>query len=420
MSSASDEQKTTLELFAHGQNAIILGPGGTGKTYIIRKINEYCKKKNIKMSIAAMTGKAASIIDGARTLHSLLGLRLGKRTVEEYVTEIEGNKWKLSNWKRIKILVIDEISMLGMSLFDKIDKIARIIRKCEKPFGGIQVIGSGDFLQLPPIKDEYCFKSEGFEQLFPKEHQIQYKHNFRQDGSELKIALNEIRIGKPSDKTIDLLAERLTHSWRDDDLHTEPLHIFPLKRDVNKWNKSKMSELDSPEVESKYKWKSPKFWSVAKNEFMLADLLKTLPIEQELVMKIGASVMYTVNNPLIGKHNGSTGEIIEFEDNGDPIVKFSNGDVYTIVEHSWETHDGLGVITQYPIIIAWAVTVHKVQGSELDCAQLDIGENIFEYNQIYVALSRIRTLKGIYLSAFDPGSIMAHPEALDFYGYHDD
>jgi ATP-dependent DNA helicase PIF1 len=309
--------------------------------------------------------------------------------------------------------------MLGMSLFDKIDKIARIIRENDTPFGGIQVIGSGDFLQLPPIKDEYCFNSEMFEQLFPKDNQIQYKYNFRQNGFKFKSALNEIRIGKPSDDTIDMLSERLTHNWKDDDLHTEPLHIFPLRRDVLKWNKSKMAELDTPEVESKYKWEAPTFWSDAKNEFMLADLLKTIPIEPELVMKIGASVMYTVNNPLIGKHNGSTGEIIGFADIGDPIVKFSNGDVYTIREHSWETHDGLGTITQYPIIIAWAVTVHKVQGAELDCAQLDIGENIFEYNQIYVALSRIRTLEGVYLSAFDPESIKAHPEALEFYGYEE-
>ena len=143
----STEQEYTLELFKQGKNVIILGPGGTGKTYIINTIRQICAKSNRKLHISALTGKAASLIPGARTLHSTLSIGLGKNSVDEYIENIRGSKWKMANWKRIKILIIDEISMLGMTLFDKLDKIARAILNPNKPFGGIQIIGSGDFLQ---------------------------------------------------------------------------------------------------------------------------------------------------------------------------------------------------------------------------------------------------------------------------------
>lgn len=417
----SIEQKTTLQLFAKSKNCIILGPGGTGKTYIIRKIHEYCIKKNIRIAIAAMTGKAASIIEGARTLHSLLGINY-KKSTKAHILDImgdgdknKGNKWKRVTWRKLKILVIDEISMLGVKLFEMVDEIARAVRKSNLPFGGIHVIGSGDFLQLPPINDDYCFKSPLFTQMFSEAAQIQYTFNFRQNGLEFKTALNEIRIGQPSQHTIDMFSNRLTSKWQDDGLFTEPLHIFPLKRDVAKWNKSKMDELDTEKKVVKYEWKIPIHWSTAKSEYMLNDMLKTTPIEPILTMKIGASVMHTVNNRVIDKFNGSTGVIIRFTPVGDPVVRFSDGVEHVIFKAGWTTHDELGSLVQYPLIVAWAVTVHKIQGSELDCAQIDIGENIFEYNQIYVALSRVRTLEGVYLSAFDPESIRAHPDALDFY-----
>jgi ATP-dependent DNA helicase PIF1 len=176
-----------------------------------------------------------------------------------------------------------------------------------------------------------------------------------------------------------------------------------------------MQELETDEFNYKYIWEPCITWNTVRSEIELKDLLNNISIEKTLVMKIGASVMYIINNPLIDKHNGSTGVIIGKSDIGMPIVKFSDGTVHTIEPHTWLTQDELGSITQIPLIIAWAVTVHKIQGSELDCALMDIGKNVFEFNQIYVALSRIKTLEGIYLSAFDPDSIRAHPDALEFY-----
>lgn len=413
---ASAEQTRTLELFKLGKNVIILGPGGTGKTYIIKAISNMCTKSNTRLHITALTGKAASLIPGAKTLHSTMGIGLGKNTADEYIANIKASKWKTMNWKRIKILVIDEISMLGMTLFDKLDKIARAILNPNKPFGGIQIIGSGDFLQLPPIKDKYCFESVNFDKWFPSEDgRVLFKHNFRQDNSEFRKALGEIRIGKPSPETIALFNTRLGRNWKDDGIFTEPLHIFPLRRDVDKWNWKKMQELETDEFNHEYIWEPYITWNTVRSEIELKDLFNNIAIEKNLVMKIGASVMYIINNPVIDKHNGSTGVIIGKSDIGMPIVKFSDGIVHTIEPHTWLTQDELGSITQIPLIIAWAVTVHKIQGSELDCALMDIGENIFEFNQIYVALSRIKTLEGIYLAAFDPDSIRAHPDALEFY-----
>ena len=412
----STEQEHTLELFKQGKNVIILGPGGTGKTYIIKSISQICAKSNQRLSVAAMTGKAASLIPGARTLHSTLAIGLGKNTAEEYIEKIRGSKWHTSNWKRIKILVIDEISMLGMILFDKIDKIARAILNPTKPFGGIQVIGSGDFLQLPPIKDEYCFKSANFDHLFP--NKVIFKHNFRQDNIDFRIALYEIRIGKPSPKTIELFESRLNRSWQEDGIHTEPLRIFPLRRDVDKWNWTKMQELKTEEFNSEYIWEPCPTWNKVKSEIELKEMLNNISIETNLVMKIGASVMYIINNSIINKHNGSTGIIIGKSELNLPIVKFTDGTIHTISPHTWLSHDELGSLTQIPLIIAFASSIHKSQGAEFDCAIMDIGKNIFEFNQIYVALSRIRTLQGVYLLAFDPDCIRAHPDALEFYSEH--
>ena len=412
----STEQKRTLELYAAGKNVIILGPGGTGKTYIIKAINNICAKKNTRLHITALTGKAASLIPSAKTLHSTLGIGLGNKTAEEYIANIKSSKWKTMNWKRIKILVIDEISMLGMTLFDKLDKIGRAILNPNKPFGGIQIIGSGDFLQLPPIKDQYCFKSENFNKWFPPmDGRVLFKHNFRQDNSVFRKALDEIRVGKPSPETIELFNTRLGRNWQDDGIFTEPLHIFPLRRDVDKWNWKKMQELETEEFNREYIWEPSPTWSKIRSEIELKDMLTNTAIEKDLVMKIGASVMHIVNDPLIDKFNGSTGVIIGKSDIGLPIVKFSDGTIHTIGPHIWLTPDELGSLIQIPLITAWAVTVHKIQGSELDCALIDIGENVFEFNQIYVALSRIKTLEGIYLTAFDPDSIRAHPDALEFY-----
>ena len=409
----STEQEYTLELFKQGKNVIILGPGGTGKTYIINTIRQICAKSNRKLHISALTGKAASLIPGARTLHSTLSIGLGKNTADEYIENIRGSKWKMANWKRIKILIIDEISMLGMTLFDKLDKIARAILNPNKPFGGIQIIGSGDFLQLPPIKDAYCFKSDHFDQVFP--NKVMFKHNFRQDNIDFRIALGEIRIGKPSPKTIELFESRLNRNWKEDGIHTEPLHIFPLRRDVDKLNYKKMRELETEEFNSEYTWEPYITWNKIKSEIELKELLNNIAIETNLVMKIGASVMFIVNDPLINKHNGSTGIIIGKSELNLPIVKFTDGTIHTIGLHTWTTPDELGCLTQIPLIIAFAQSVHKSQGSEFDCAIMDIGENTFEFNQIYVALSRIRTIQGLYLLAFDPDSIRAHPDALEFY-----
>jgi ATP-dependent DNA helicase PIF1 len=410
----STEQEYTLELFKQGKNVLILGPGGTGKTYIIKSISQICEKSNRRLHIAAMTGKAASLIPGARTLHSTLAIGLGKNTADEYIEKIRGSKWYTSNWKRIKTLVIDEISMLGMLLLDKIDKIARAILNPNRPFGGIQVIGSGDFLQLPPIKDQYCFKSINFDLVFP--NKVIFKHNFRQDNIEFCKALSEVRIGKPSPETIELFESRLNRNWQDDGIHVEPVRIFPLRRDVEKWNWTKMQELKTEEFNSDYKWIPCPTWNKMKSEMELKEMLNNVLIETNLVMKVGASVMYIINNPIIDKHNGSTGVIIDKDSKtGAPVVKFTDGSIHTIGPHTWLTHDELGALTQIPLIIAFAQSVHKSQGAEFDCAILDIGENIFEFNQIYVALSRIRTLQGVYLLAFDPESIRAHPDALDFY-----
>ena len=176
-----------------------------------------------------------------------------------------------------------------------------------------------------------------------------------------------------------------------------------------------MQELKTEEFNSEYIWEPCPTWNKVKSEIELKEMLNNISIETNLVMKIGASVMYIINNSIINKHNGSTGIIIGKSELNLPIVKFTDGTIHTISPHTWLSHDELGSLTQIPLIIAFASSIHKSQGAEFDCAIMDIGKNIFEFNQIYVALSRIRTLQGVYLLAFDPDCIRAHPDALEFY-----
>lgn len=436
----TEEQKYAFQQFINGQNIFISGPGGSGKSIFIKQLVRYLKHYKKKYQVCALTGCAAVLLScGAKTIHSWGGLGLAKENIEDLANKIAIHSNKKKNWKYTDVLIIDEVSMMSEKLFNLLDLIAKKVRKNQEPFGGIQLVFCGDFFQLPPVGNEleqetcnFCFESSLFEQTFNLSNQIEFTKIFRQSDPIYTKILNQIRIGRISRKTVDILNQNLNRKLPDNG-KIKPTILFPKKKQVDRINQQSMENLDS---ESKY-FSVEKFLSPLK-ELKLIDQQKMNQVSEEkikyehdyilnnincescLELKKGAQVMCSVNldfetseNPIC---NGSQGIVDDFDNDGFPIVKFYNGIVKTITPYKWTSENYPGVsIKQLPLILSWAITIHKSQGISLELAQIDIGSDIFECGQTYVALSRLISLEGLYLNSFNPYRIKVNPKVSEFY-----
>jgi ATP-dependent DNA helicase PIF1 len=456
MDTLSEDQLEVFNAYKDKKNVFITGPGGCGKSYLIKHIVNDAKKNNININITALTGCAAILLDcGAKTLHSWAGIGLAKSDDHSIITRISLNKWKKMNWKKCELLIIDEVSMMSKRLFNLLDAIGKNIRKSPLPFGGIQVIFSGDFYQLPPVgsKDKdpdscsFCFESELWDETF--DYQIILDKVFRQKDETYIDILKEVRQGKLYRNSYNLL-KKCVNKPIDTTSIIKPITIMPIKRSVDSINIKSMELIDSPEFKYKYiaeymdasdisgnnstnktafdvMMKSYSYQK-NKNKYITQEkldneekfIINNSLFEKELTLKKGAQVMCICNLDMeLGICNGSTGIIIDFKSDGPfnyPIVKFNNGIIKTITHHSWlsDNIDGF-VIKQIPLILAWAVTIHKSQGATLDCAEVDIGSSVFAPGQTYVALSRVKSLDGLYLKSFNPNKIRTDKKVIEFY-----
>lgn len=436
----TEEQQYAFQQFLNGDNIFVTGPGGSGKSIFINQIVKYLKHYKKKYQVCALTGCAAVLLNcGAKTIHSWGGLGLAKGNIEDLANKIAIHFNKRKNWKYTEVLIIDEVSMMSEKLFNLLDLTSKKVRKNQKPFGGIQLVFCGDFFQLPPVGNElepetcnFCFESNLFEQTFNLSNQIEFTKIFRQKDPIYTKILNQIRVGRISRKTVDILNQHLNKDLPDNGL-IRPTILFPKKKQVDRINQQSMERLQS---ESKH-FCVEKFISPVK-ELKLVDqqkmnqaseeqikyehdyILNNINCESSLELKKGAQVMSTVNldfetseNPIC---NGSQGIVDDFDNEGFPIVKFYNGTVKTITPYKWssENYPGIG-IKQLPLILSWAITIHKSQGINLELAQIDIGSDIFECGQTYVALSRIISLEGLYLNSFNPHKIKVNPKVSEFY-----
>jgi len=434
----SKEQQIAFDKYVQGHNIFITGPGGSGKSALIRLINDHAYKKFKGIYVTAMTGCAAVLLNcKAKTLHSWAGIGLGNGTIEQLVTKIKKNKFAKALWKSTDILVVDEVSMLSLKLFNVLNAIGKAVRNNPNPFGGIQLIFSGDFFQLPPVgdKDEtdtqrFCFESEDWNNVFNPHCQIQLVKIFRQTDETYSTILNQIREGKIKRRSNDLILQYVGRPFAAN-LVAEPTKLFPTRVKVENINNTKMSALQSDEKEFKIKYLKDLEMTRAERamrcdytdkdiQMELEFLASNLICEKEMKLKVGAQVMSIINiqsDRGLDVCNGSQGIITGFcAVSGCPQVKFNNGIEMIMTRNIWQSDKipGIGV-AQVPLILAWALTIHKSQGATLDAAEIDVGSGIFECGQTYVALSRVKNLDGLYLTSFDASKIRINKKVKEFY-----
>jgi ATP-dependent DNA helicase PIF1 len=420
----NEKQKEALTAMIDGKNIFLTGKPGTGKSYVIGIFRELFRNvKNI--GLTSTTGISAILIGGS-TLHSFLKIGLGQGSAEYLAEKILKNQKAKTKWLNLDILIIDEVSMLSPELFTKLEEVARIVRRKnpkslltatgeEKPFGGIQLILSGDFLQLPVVgSDMFCFETETWNKCIEK---IVYLTDIiRQTDKEFIEVLDDARYGKVTKKLIKMLSGRIGITL-ENEYGIKPTRVFTTNGDVDYLNEKELDKLAETEDFYQYDMKINFRTDIKDREYILEKWRKSSPVPETLQLCKGAQVMLLVNlDTEGGLANGSRGVVTGFCDSI-PVVKFLNG-VETIIDiYNWEVEeDGKKqiTITQVPLKLAWSTTVHKIQGSTLDYAELDLG-NIFVYGQASVALSRVRTLKGLSISKINFDGIKAHPRALEFY-----
>ncbi len=426
----NEDQAAAFATVKAGKNIFLTGPAGAGKSYLIQRTVEWATDNKIPNAVTALTGCAALLIGTkAKTLHSWAGIGLGKDSVETLIAEILKRPRQKSKWKRVQLLIIDEISMMTPELFEKLDVIGKRIRGSSKPWGGIQLILCGDFFQLPPVMKGLSGESVGrfaFESTMWKASALQpvvLTKIERQTDPAFQKMLNECRIGTPSPETIALLKTRQGLDWKKRTI--KPTLLFSRNADVDSINEKNIAALKKPlhifdartRIEPTAEEPEIEIPRGDAYDRLVQKLDNDANYAPHLELCVGAQVMLLTNLDIEKQLvNGSRGVITAMRTDGIPIVQFLTGDPIAIERHRWTSSECSALHReQIPLRVAYAITIHKSQGSTLDCALVDIGSSTFEYGQAYVALSRVRDLESLYIHTLDASKIMAHPTVHKFY-----
>jgi ATP-dependent DNA helicase PIF1 len=420
----NDQQEAAVDAIRQKKNIFLTGAGGTGKSHTIRFITEWCNTVGIRVAITAMTGCAALLL-GGKTLHSWAGIGLGRETPAELAAVILKKTPSRRRWLDTQLLVIDEISMMDPELLEKLDRVARLVRKQPlQRFGGLQLVLSGDFCQLPPVQKDketvFAFESPVWSTLIDETHNLLKIE--RQHDPIFQRILGEARLGVLTQESIDILKGRMNKIIPESDIL--PTLLYSRNKEVDMINKKNMDVLDGSivafDVQTVFQTKHRVFLPTQSIDVQraLERLDLDAPYEAHLELKLGAQVMLLTNlDQEAGLVNGSRGVITGFAPSGLPMVRFLNTSNSIIIDRAswWLPDDNYTGRSQIPLKIAYAITIHKSQGSTLDCALIDIGSNTFEYGQAYVALSRVRSLEGLYIHRINPKMILCHPKVVAFY-----
>ena len=441
-STLNADQKAASDYIFSGGNAFLTGSAGVGKSFLLNYLIQGLRQKygqgnsgqvgimenpnrsaESTVVVAAATGIAATHINGV-TIHSWAGVQLGRGGASILVPRVMKSSAACQRWRKAKVLILDEVSMIDGSLFEALDSIGREVRGCpSRPFGGIQLVLSGDFFQLPPVslgRSGFAFETPAWTNAAVR--LVELRTVMRQSGDRIFIdLLNRIRVGDCPREISDALEE--CHISRkalpiDDIL---PTKIYCTNRNVDEENESKLREL--PGIVTTFTstdvFKGDHTSDVKRNIAMMMD--KKAP--SKIHLKVGAQVILTRNMPDFNLVNGSRGIVVSFEEDKAamkvyPIIHFSNGVRMMVREESVFHGGSSGAMTrcQLPLKLAWSLTVHKSQGMTIERAELQL-DDAFDYGQAYVALSRVTSLGGLWVRGgrITQSVVKAHPKVAAFY-----
>ncbi|MBU2229013.1 AAA family ATPase [Patescibacteria group bacterium] len=402
------KQSDALDILKMGHNVFLTGFAGSGKTFLLNKYIEYLRKSNVEVGVTASTGIAATHMEG-RTIHSWAGMGISSEMTKPEIKKVLRKAHIKKRIAGTRVLIIDEISMLGHRQLDLVDEICRLGKKQNIPFGGMQIILSGDFFQLPPInkasdegENKFATESSVWEEMDLK---ICYlDEQFRQSDKEFSKILNDIRDDKVTADTISTLMSRLNVDIGDEIVPTklnthnaavDAINGRELTKLIGKPVKFEMNSTGSPKV--------------------VETLKKGCLAPEKITLKLGASVMFVKNNFNKEYVNGTLGKVIDFgKEEGWPIVETSSGKRIVAEPESWgieEEGETIARVEQVPLRLAWAISVHKSQGMSLETAEIDLSR-AFECGMGYVALSRVRSLSGIKLTGINNTALEVNKDVV--------
>ncbi|MEJ6552334.1 AAA family ATPase [Psychrobacter pacificensis] len=456
-------QSSALDILKTGQNVFLTGSAGSGKTYTLNQYIDYLRARRVPVAVTASTGIAATHMNGT-TIHSWSGIGIKDELSDRDLTNLSRKQFLADRLKDTAVLVIDEISMLHAKQLNLVSQVLKHVRKNDKAFGGIQVVVAGDFFQLPPIgskgetnREKFAFMSEAW--LDAKFHICYLSEQHRQvseaanGGLDLDDILNQIRRQEVTFEAIAAL-----ENTYDQSVDIKRTRLYTHNLNVNKINDKELALLDGEMM---------RFEATTTGDSKLVETLKkTVRTQDELVLKVGAKVMFIKNNAELGVSNGTMGELIGFsavkiedkessdalieDDSSDdideeaagektakakksaakkdkekpkskkpttqkmPVVRLNSGREVIAEPEEWiiedETGEVLASYLQVPLCLAWAITIHKSQGMTLDAAEIDLSRT-FELGQGYVALSRLKSLAGLQLLGMNDMSLQLDPLA---------
>lgn len=428
-------QSDALAILKTGENVFLTGAPGAGKTYLLNEYIRFLTDHGVEVAVTAYTGIAASHLSG-RTLHSWAGLTRGPIPDEKQERDrVRANEYLTDRIRRARVLIIDEISMLHPEQFDRVDLICRTARNSSEPFGGLQLVCCGDFFQIPPVNgeaekfviDSAAWKNAAMRVCYLTEQHRQVSGAGGGGGDDLLEILDAIRAGEVTPDIVAKLDARIGVTV------AAPIGIARLythRENVDEINAAELRKLAAPDVV---------YDAYTSGPAVLVDKLKKdNDVPDKLVLKLGARVMFTKNNMGAGYVNGTLGEVVDFAMGGDsdsnaasaattgtaateanPVIMTFDKKRITLGRFQWRVgddtvgrdgtrRDRMASVSQLPLKLAWAITIHKSQGMTLDAAVIDLGR-AFDRGMGYVALSRVRELRNISLIGFNALALQVSP-----------